>query len=176
MRSGIPITVSASDRLRLETIVKDRNAPQKHVLRSRIILLTADGLGTSAIMRVAGKSKTCIWRWQERFFHEGVDGLLHDKTRPPGTAPVAPSRVQEVVALSRNNRVMKLTIEAQAIAKGCGLTVSTVQKIWRDHLLAPHRWRVFKLIYKSLINMKKSGARSPPALDVSFHAYLVPLA
>ena len=88
MRTGISITVSASDRLRLETIVNDRNAPQKHVWRSRIILLTADGLGTSAIMRAAGKSKTCVWRWQERFFLEGVDGLLHDKT------------IEEVVALT----------------------------------------------------------------------------
>jgi len=31
------------------------------------------------------------------------------------------------------------------MAKACGLAVSTVQKIWRDHGLAPHRWRVFKL-------------------------------
>ena len=100
MRTGITISVSASDRLRLETIVNDRNAPQKHVWRSRIIILTADGLGTSAIMRAAGKSKTCVWRWQERFFNEGVDGLIRDKTRPPGTAPVAPSRVEKVVALT----------------------------------------------------------------------------
>jgi hypothetical protein len=28
--------------------------------------LTAAGLGTVAIMRRTGKSKTCVWRWQER--------------------------------------------------------------------------------------------------------------
>jgi Homeodomain-like domain len=89
MRTRITITVPASERIRLEAIINDRNAPQKHVWRSRIILLTADGLGTSAIMRAANKSKTCVWRWQERFCHEGVDGLLRDKTRPPGIAPVA---------------------------------------------------------------------------------------
>ena len=33
-------------------------------------------------MRRTGKSKTCLGRWQERFLHEGVDGLLRDKTRP----------------------------------------------------------------------------------------------
>ena len=31
-------------------------------------------------MAEAGKSKTCVWRWQERFMHEGVDGLLRDNT------------------------------------------------------------------------------------------------
>jgi hypothetical protein len=29
---------------------------------------------------------------------------------------------------------------AQAMAKTAGLAVSTAQKIWRDHGLAPHRW------------------------------------
>ena len=67
MRTGISITVSPSDRQRLEAIVRDRTTPQKHVWRARIVLLTGDGLGTNAIMRETGKSKTCVWRWQERF-------------------------------------------------------------------------------------------------------------
>jgi hypothetical protein len=128
MRTGITITVSASDRLRLEMIANDRNAPQKHVWRSRIILLSADGLGTSAIMRAAGKSKTCVWRWQERFCGEGVDGLLRDKTRPPGIAPVAASLVEKVVALTLKPPPHEATHwTAQAMAKAAGLAVSTVQ-------------------------------------------------
>jgi hypothetical protein len=47
------------------------------------------------IMAATGKSKTCVWRWQERFMAEGVDGLLRDKTRPPGTAPSAAKIQQE---------------------------------------------------------------------------------
>jgi transposase len=82
MRKGISITVSAADRRRLEAVVADRNSPQKHVWRARIILLSDAGLGTMAIMRRTGKSKSCVWRWQERFMEEGVAGLLRDKTRP----------------------------------------------------------------------------------------------
>ena len=52
------------------------------------MLLTADGVGTNAIMRRTGKSKTCVWRWQERFVEEGFDGLLHDKTRPSSIKPL----------------------------------------------------------------------------------------
>ena len=88
MRSGISIAVTASDRAGLEALVAARGSPQKHVWRARIVLLTADGLGTVAIMAATGKSKTCVWRWQERFMVEGVDGLLRDKTRPPGIAPL----------------------------------------------------------------------------------------
>ena len=46
MRKGIEIEVSAADRARLEGIVADRNSPQKHVWRARILLATADGCGT----------------------------------------------------------------------------------------------------------------------------------
>src|SRR5437016_6149487 len=76
MRTGITVDVKAADRARLEAIVADRNSPQKHVWRARIVLLTGDGLGTSEIMRRTGKSKTGLWRWQERFMQAGVEGLL----------------------------------------------------------------------------------------------------
>jgi hypothetical protein len=68
-------------------VVANRNSPQKHVWRSRIVLLTAEGPGTVDMMRRTGKSKTCVWRWQERFTAAGVDGLLRHKTRPSRIAP-----------------------------------------------------------------------------------------
>lgn len=37
-----------------------RGSPQKHVWRARIVLLTANGMGTVTIMAVTGKSKTCV--------------------------------------------------------------------------------------------------------------------
>ena len=52
MRTGISITVSAADRRRLQALTRDRNAAQKQVWRARIVLLTADGMGTNEIMRV----------------------------------------------------------------------------------------------------------------------------
>src|SRR3990172_3475534 len=100
MRTGISITLTSSDRVRLEAVVKDRNAPQKHAWRAAIVLLSAEGVGTNAIMRRTGKSKTCVWRWQERFMEQGVDGLLRDKTRPSRMPPLGPQVVERVVALT----------------------------------------------------------------------------
>jgi hypothetical protein len=57
MRKDVVVDVNAADRARLEAIVADRNSPQKHVWRARIVVLTADGLGTIEIMRRTGKSK-----------------------------------------------------------------------------------------------------------------------
>jgi transposase len=146
MRTGISITVSPSDRQRLEAIVRDRTAPQKHVWRAQIVLLTGDGLGTNAIMRETVKSKTCVWRWQERFMEEGVDGLLRDKTRPPGKAPVDQESVARIVALTLTPPPHEATHwTGRAMAETVAFAVSTVQKVWRAHGLAPHRFRQFKL-------------------------------
>ena len=87
MRTGISIDVTPASRAQLDAIVADRNSPQKHVWRARIVLLTVAGAGTNEIMRTAGVSKTAVWRWQERFMEEGVEGLLRDKTRPSRIPP-----------------------------------------------------------------------------------------
>src|SRR5918992_3776456 len=100
MRTGISIDVSAADRARLEAVVADRNSPQKHVWRAEIILLTADGLGTMEVARRSRISKPCVWRWQERFMREGVDGLLRDKPRPSRIPPLPQATIDQVVALT----------------------------------------------------------------------------
>src|SRR3954447_15497432 len=146
MRKGITISVSASNRQRLEAIVSDRNTSQKYAWRSRIILLTGAGVGTNGIMAATGKSKTTVWRWQERFAEAGVEGLLSDKTRPPGKPPVAGARVADLVRLTLEPPPHEATHwTARAMAKAVGLGVATVQKIWKAHGLAPHRFRAFKL-------------------------------
>jgi transposase len=146
MRKGISITVSAADRRRLEAVVADRNSPQKHVWRARIILQSDAGLGTMAIMRRTGKSKSCVWRWQERFMEEGVAGLLRDKTRPSRIAPLRQAKVDEILALTKKPPPFEAThwIGA-AMAEAVGVSVSSVQRVWRAHALQPHRWRLFKL-------------------------------
>jgi transposase len=146
MRSGISFSLSASDRLRLDALVADRNTPQKHVWRARIVLLSADGLGTHAIMREAGVSKTAVWRWQERFAQEGLAGLLRDKTRPARIPPLGPEVAARVVALTQGEPPGETTHwTAAAMAQAASISVSSVQRIWRGHGLQPHRVRQFKL-------------------------------
>ena len=146
MRSGVEVRLDPGDRGRLEAVVGDRNSLQKHVWRAEIVLLTADGLGTNEIMRRTGKSKPCVWRWQERFMTDGVDGLLRDKTRPPGKAPISEAVVAEMIEKTLHETPPEATHwTVRDMAKVMGMSVSTVQKIWRAHGLAPHRIRQFKL-------------------------------
>ncbi|MEO1191364.1 MAG: helix-turn-helix domain-containing protein, partial [Pseudomonadota bacterium] len=130
MRTGVSITVSPEDRRRLEALVQDRNSPQKHVWRAAIILHTADGLGTMEIMRRSGTSKTCVWRWQERFAEEGVDGLLRDKTRPSRIPPLGVEVAKRVVALTLGPPPGEVTHwTAAMMAEASGIAVSSVHRI-----------------------------------------------
>jgi transposase len=146
MREGITVEVSAADRARLRAMVADRNSPQKHVWRAEIILATADGLGTSEIMRRAGVSKPCVWRWQERFMREGAAGLLRDKTRPSRIPPLPQAVIDRVVGLTTTDPPHEATHwTAAAMAEAVGVSLSSVQRIWRAHRLRPHQVRTFKL-------------------------------
>ena len=125
MRKDIIVELRGDDRARLEAIVADRNQPQKHVWRAEIILATDDGLGTAAIMRRSGKSKTAVWRWQARFMEEGVAGLLRDKTRPARKAKLPPEKIAEVVALTQGPPPVETTHWASAaIAKAASISQS----------------------------------------------------
>src|SRR3954467_9117326 len=126
MRTGISITLKPVDRRRLTTVAGDRNAPHKHVWRAEIVLLSADGVGTNEIMRRTGKSKTCVWRWQERFMQAGYDGLLRDKTRPSRIPPLGSDIAKRVVALTRTDPPAEATHwTATMMAKAVGISASS---------------------------------------------------
>src|SRR5215211_3820694 len=146
MRTGYRLLSKPSDRRLLDAIIGDRNAPQKHVWRAKIVLLSADGVGTAEIMSRTAKSKTCVWRWQERFMKTGVAGLLRDKTRPSRVKPLGQEAIDRVVALTATPPPHEATHwTSAAMAKAVAISVSSVQRIWRAHGLAPHRVRQFKL-------------------------------
>jgi transposase len=146
MRKATTIDINEADRRRLTAVVADRNSPQKHVWRAQIVLLTADGCGTMELTRRTGTSKTAVWRWQRRFAAEGVPGLLRDKTRPSRVPPLGAAVAARAVAATQVPAPGETTHwTSVAMAKHIGISVSSVQRIWRKHGLQPHRVRQFKL-------------------------------
>ena len=127
-------------------MVANRNSPQKHVWRAKIVLLTAEGHGTAEIMQATGKAKTVIWRWQERFREEGATGLWRDKTRRSRIPPLRPEVAERVVAMTLAAPPREASHwTGAAMAEAAGISVSSVQRIWRAHGLRPHLVRRFKL-------------------------------
>ncbi len=90
MRTRISITLGEADRRRLDVLVADRNTAEKHVRRARVGLLSADGVGPSEIMAVAGPSKTTVRRWQGCFMGEGV------RDPAPSIDPIASNEINDL--------------------------------------------------------------------------------
>ena len=146
MKTGICIELSAGDRARLEGFVADRNTPQKLVWRSRIVLLTAAGVGTMSIVRALGKSKPTVWRWQQRFVAQGIAGLERDATRPGRKPPLALAVIAQVVDKTLHERPPAATQwSTRTMARAVGLSQTSVRRIWNAHGLKPHLTRGFKL-------------------------------
>jgi len=86
-----------------------------------------------------------VWRWQVRYAEQGVDGLLRDKTRKPGKAPLSPATIAKVLALTCSEPPGEATHwTGRAVAKAVGIGLSSVQRLWEAHRLQPHRIRTFK--------------------------------
>src|SRR5262244_1453638 len=126
-RDDICIYVSPADRARLEGIVADRKSASKHAWRAKIVLATAEGLGTNAIMRLTSKSKPCVWRWQERYIETGVDGLLRDKTRPSRKKPLSAEVKLKVLPTTMQPPPNATHGSTRSMAKAVGISHSSVQ-------------------------------------------------
>src|ERR671919_1097764 len=147
MRGNLGLFVGAADRARLAAIVADRSSPQKHVWRAKVVLLSAERVGTAEIMRQTGLSKPSVWRWQERYLEAGVAGLLRDGTRPSRIPALAEAKVAEVIRRTLEEpppgEATHWTV--RAMARASGVSPAKVHQIWQEAGLAPHRYRRFKL-------------------------------
>lgn len=93
MRTGISLAVTLAIRRHLKAVAANRNSPRKHAWRAQNVLLSAAGVGTNEIMRQTGKSKTRVWRWQERF-----------RARKPFTWTADPDKI--IAAVKRGHQVL----------------------------------------------------------------------
>jgi hypothetical protein len=78
----------------------DRTQRRKHVERARIVLASAERKPAQRVAAHAGVSRPTVWRWQQRYAEAGVEGLLRDRTRKPGKAPIAGETAARLVALT----------------------------------------------------------------------------
>ncbi len=144
-KSGKPeIVLTDGERERLEGIMGNPRSRRKHAWRAHIILELGSGRGLAETMRRTGKSKPTIWRWWDRFLDEGVEGLLHDATRPPGKKPISEDKAQAVADLAISSPPQHASYwTLRAIAKEIGgVSFSTVRDILQRRGLTPHKVRM----------------------------------
>ena len=145
-RDDICLFLCPADRAHLDALCANRNTPRKVVWRAEIVLATAEGCGTSEIMRRAETSKPTVWRWQERYLDEGVAGLMRDKTRPSRVPPLPRETRLTVIAKTVREAPPDATHWSRStMAEAVGISPSSVGRIWAEAGLKPHLVRKFKV-------------------------------
>jgi transposase len=131
----------------LEKVVRAPTSPQRLVHRARIVLLAADGCSNSEIAQRLRANRSNVVKWRQRFVDRGYEGIAHDAPRPAAPSQrLPPEKVKAVVEATLHSKPPKGTHwSSRSMAKAQGLSVSSVQRIWRLHNLQPHRARTFKL-------------------------------
>ena len=139
------LTVSPSERKRLQAWTRRRKTAQALATRARIVLLCASGLQNIDVAERLGVSKQMVGKWRQRFIDRRLDGLL-DEPRPGAPRTVSDADVERVVVRTLESTPRDATHwSVRSMAKETGISTTTVHRIWRAFSLQPHRSETFKL-------------------------------
>jgi transposase len=142
---AVPIELSDGERAQLEAWARRPTSAQALALRSRIVLLAADGLKNVAIARELGVHRPMVTKWRARFAEHRLDGVV-DEPRPGRPRTIGDERVEEVIVKTLETTPKDATHwSTRSMAAETGLTQTAVSRIWRAFGLQPHRQETWKL-------------------------------
>lgn len=146
--------VTPEQREVLETWSRSRAIPHRQVQRARIVLLAAEGVANEVIADQLNTSKPSVLKWRARFTEAGVDGL--DDAPGRGRRPVYGRQfVEKVIRTTLRKPPRGVTHwSTRTLAAHLGVSHGTINTIWRDAGLQPHRVRTFKYSDDPLLEEK----------------------
>jgi transposase len=146
MRVAQPISLDEQARKQLQKQARGRSTAARVVLRSRIVLLAADGLENKQIAAKLRVAPRMVALWRGRFVASGIEGLLKDAPRPGRRPKVGSETVAALVAKTTQSMPANATHwSTRSMAREMGISKATVSRIWRAHGLKPHRVESFKI-------------------------------
>jgi len=139
------LVLSEEERSELTSLAARRNTTQALALRARIVLRCASGAENQRVAADLRIDKTTVGKWRRRFVERRIDGL-RDEPRSGAPRTVADARIEAVIVRTLESQPPDATHwSSRGMARASGLSVSTVQRIWRAFGLQPHRLETFKL-------------------------------
>jgi transposase len=139
------LVLSEDERAELTSLAARRNTAQALALRARIVLRCATGAENQQVAADLRIDKTTVGKWRRRFVARRIDGL-RDEPRSGTPRTIEDARIEAVIVRTLESVPADATHwSSRSMARACGLSVSTVQRIWRAFGLQPHRLETFKL-------------------------------
>jgi len=140
-----PIVLSEEEHFQLKAVAKSRTLPYALVVRSRLVLLAAQGVANAVIAQQLGLSYQSVSVWRQRYLKQGLRGL-HDELRPGRPRSISDEKVAALVRKTLATPPKDGTHwTVRSMAKHIQLSGPTVYRIWHAFGLQPHRQRHFKL-------------------------------
>ena len=139
------LVLSDAERTELTSLARRRNTTQALALRARILLRCATGKQNKQVAADLQIDQTTVGKWRRRFAEHRMDGL-RDEPRSGTPRTIDDARIEAVIVRTLESAPPDATHwSSRGMARACGLSVSTVQRIWRAFGLQPHRLENFKL-------------------------------
>jgi transposase len=139
------VELSADERAQLESWTRRRTSAQALALRSRIVLLAAQGLSNVEVARELGIQRNTVAKWRSRFLEHRLDGLS-DEPRPGQPRKITDAEVEEVIVKTLETTPKDATHwSTRSMAAEVGLNQTAVHRIWKAFGLQPHRQDAWKL-------------------------------
>jgi transposase len=139
------IELTDQERAQLQARTRRRTSAQALAMRSRIVLLAADGLNNTEIAARLDLAVSSVRKWRKRFVEQRLDGLT-DEPRPGRPRTVTDEQVEEVIVRTLESAPKDATHwSTRSMAREVGLTQSAVHRIWKAFGLQPHRQQTWKL-------------------------------
>ncbi len=139
------LELTQAERSELQGLAARRNTAQGLALRARIVLGCAEGEQNRQVAARLGVDPVTVSKWRRRFLAERVDGL-RDEPRSGAPRTIDDERIEAVIVRTLESLPPDATHwSSRGMARASGLSVSTVQRIWRAFGLQPHRLETFKL-------------------------------
>jgi len=139
------LVLSDAERTELKSLAARRNTAQALALRARIVLGCAEGTQNKDVAARLQVDRATVGKWRRRFVERRIDGL-RDEPRSGAPRTIEDERIEAVIVQTLESMPPDATHwSSRGMSKACGLSVSTVQRIWRAFGLQPHRLETFKL-------------------------------
>lgn len=140
--SALPIT--NQQRIDLEARARSHTIARRDVQRAGVILLAAAGVPNHEIATRTGCSQPTVRLWRSRFSEAGLAGLEEREGRGHPFTYSEEDFARVITTTLKGPPEGSPPWSTRTLADHLGMSRSTVQRIWREHRLQPHRESSFK--------------------------------
>lgn len=142
---AVALSLSEAEAAELLALAARRNTAQALALRARIVLACARGEQNKQVAAGLDVDVATVSKWRRRFAEYRIDGLM-DEARSGAPRTIDDARIEATIVRTLESLPAGATHwSSRGMARASGLSVSTVQRIWRAFGLQPHRMETFKL-------------------------------